>query len=129
MGQGVGQVKTDQNGSNAYKGSPHCSIFPNEFVQDDLAFLNGKVAITTAFTVLHLLPSVLQVFNQPDHDTSTIHHSRLACKVICDITSSRLITSTITCPQCYPFLEAASLNHNIFSVDQHSCTGQIALMF
>jgi len=28
--------------------------------QDDLAFLNGKVAVTTVFTVLHLLPSVLQ---------------------------------------------------------------------
>jgi len=28
--------------------------------QDDLAFLNGKVAVTTAFTVLHLLPPVLQ---------------------------------------------------------------------
>ena len=32
------------------------------FAQEDLAFLNGKVAIATVFTVLHLLPSVLQVF-------------------------------------------------------------------
>ena len=42
-----------------------------QFVQDDLAFLNGKVAVTTAFTVLHLLPSVLQAFNQPHHATFT----------------------------------------------------------
>ena len=43
----------------------------NQFAQDDLAFLNGKVAVTTAFTVLHLLPSVLQAFNHHHHATFT----------------------------------------------------------
>ena len=40
------------------------------FAQEDLAFLNGKVAIATVFTVLHLLPSVLQVFS-PDNLTKS----------------------------------------------------------
>ena len=32
--------------------------------QEDLAFLKEKVAVATAFTVLHLLPSVLQALKQ-----------------------------------------------------------------
>ena len=45
------------------------------FAQEDLAFLNGKVAIATVFTVLHLLPSVLQVFS-PDNLTKSSWTSR-----------------------------------------------------
>ena len=47
----------------------------NQFVKEDLAFLNGKVDVTTVFTVLHLLPSVLQALDHHHHATFTINIS------------------------------------------------------
>ena len=70
-------MKMGQNWSNSISDlhlpvRGHHTVLYFPLVQDDLAFLNGKVAVTTAFTVLDLLPSVLQAFIHPGHNTSAI---------------------------------------------------------